>query len=370
MSRSEKFWDSIVKWTSLFEPSDSNTNTVDPRRENILESLSNVIQGFYAPDVFIEKWPCIVANVREYNGLPILRPDANSTAIDYNILNQTSMPNESQEVIDKIGENTEKTMYIYKLVHLKGLDARSLSAPPRSSTDWRLLTYPDILASRDLADLEPFAVNSLVNMVFDDPVNLRRPKIIEYLGPIAGGWEEELQGLLSKWKSPEGKKPAYLGPTPEADKLRDTLKDLGIEEKANQLTSGGDLTAAASRAAAAVLKQIRTELPNLKIRVTGGNDLYHQNLKYNSRHKTGDAVDFTVEPNDPAMITAVEKILQRFAAGNNEKFRYLNEYAEATAEATGAHFHISWGLGTEAGNELEAALALAESGDITPIEVS
>lgn len=364
-SRSTKFWNSIVKWTGLSELFDRNTNSVDPLREDIFENLSNVIQGFYTPDVFSEKWPCAIVNVREYNGLPIQRPDANATAINFNILNQelsTPLPEEE-------AQDTEKVIYLYKVVHLKGLDPRCLAAPPRSSTDWRLLTYPDVIASTQLADLEPFEINSVVNIAFDNPIYLERPKIVEYLGAIPGGWQEEYQGLLSKWKSPGQSQQAYLGPTPEADRLRDTLRDLGIQEKTNQLSSGGDLTRAVVDAAAAVLKQIKKELPDLNIRVTGGNDLYHQNLKYNSRHKTGNAVDFTVEPNDPETIAAVEKILQRFAAGNNEKFRYLNEYAEATAEATGPHFHISWGLGTEGSNELKAAMELVESGEIDSIKV-
>ena len=47
-----------------------------------------------------------------------------------------------------------------------------------------------------------------------------------------------------------------------------------------------------------LLKQLETEAPSIRIKLTGGNDLYHHNKpkSYTSLHETGGGLDFTISP--------------------------------------------------------------------------
>jgi len=157
-----------------------------------------------------------------------------------------------------------------------------------------------------------------------------------------------------------------------ANKLRATLKNLGYSEKGSEIDNGGvDITSAIEKSASSVLTTIKAEIPTLKLTVTGGNDKYHQGLSYNSRHKAGNAIDFAISPSDPTTLDKVVNILRRYAVGNNPNFRFIDEYRKPTGAATGGHFHISWGTGTESQAALNLALQLAKDGKITnPITVA
>ena len=144
---------------------------------------------------------------------------------------------------------------------------------------------------------------------------------------------------------------------PNANRLRETLSNLGFSEKGQEISNGGDISTQAADMGIAIFKTIKSEIPGISLVVTGGNDRYHQTLDYNSRHKKGTGLDFVISPNTPANIKSVETILKGYAVGNNPKFRYINEYENPTKAATGKHFHISWGIGTEAQRELNRALA-------------
>lgn len=158
---------------------------------------------------------------------------------------------------------------------------------------------------------------------------------------------------------------------PNANKLRQTINQLGYKEKGNELDNGGqDISSNIEKAVSSVLRTIKAELPNVMVRVTGGNDKYHQNLGYNSRHKAGNAVDLTISPSDIKTLDKVKLILQRYAAGNSPNFRFIDEYRNLTAAGTGNHFHLSFGSGTESQIELNKALLLAQQGKITPIKIS
>jgi len=158
---------------------------------------------------------------------------------------------------------------------------------------------------------------------------------------------------------------------PNAENLRKTLSQLGYKEKGKEIDSGGvDISNSIEKAASAILKTIKQELPSVQVTVTGGNDNYHQNLNYNSRHKAGNAVDLTVTPNDPVTLDKIVNILQRYAAGNAPNFRFIDEYRNLTKAGTGNHFHLSWGAGTESQNELNKSLKLAQQGKITPIKIA
>jgi hypothetical protein len=151
-----------------------------------------------------------------------------------------------------------------------------------------------------------------------------------------------------------------------ANKLRTTLRSLGYSEKGSEIDNGGvDITPAIEKVGSSIFTTIKTELPNLKITVTGGNDKYHQTLSYNSRHKMGNALDFVIYPYDITTLDKVVNILRRYAAGNNPNFRFIDEYRNLTAAGTGNHFHISWGAGTESQKELNKSLELAAAGKLT-----
>jgi hypothetical protein len=128
-----------------------------------------------------------------------------------------------------------------------------------------------------------------------------------------------------------------------ATNLRNTISQLGYREKGKEIDSSGtDITAAISKAASDVLKLVKQELPTVKVTVTGGNDYYHQydpRVNYPSRHKSGNAVDFTVSPSDRKTLDKIVVILKKYQA-TNPKFSYIDEYANQTQAATGNHFHL------------------------------
>lgn len=154
-----------------------------------------------------------------------------------------------------------------------------------------------------------------------------------------------------------------------ANELRAVISRLGYTEKGSELDSGGDISEEIYKAAASVLTTIKAELPNVNIKITAGNDRYHRNLSYTSRHKLANAIDFVSYPSDSATLDAIITILQRHSAGNL-KFRFIDEYRHLTSAGTANHFHISWGEGSESRDELDKALALARSGRIQPIQIT
>jgi hypothetical protein len=155
-----------------------------------------------------------------------------------------------------------------------------------------------------------------------------------------------------------------------ANELRKTLTKLGYTEKGNEIDNGGDISENIYKATSAILTTIKSELPFSKVIVTGGNDNFHQALVYTSRHKLSNAIDFTISPSNIADLDKVVNILQRYAAGNNPNFRFIDEYRHLTSSGTANHFHISWGQGTESQAELNKALALAKNGSIIPIKIT
>jgi hypothetical protein len=162
----------------------------------------------------------------------------------------------------------------------------------------------------------------------------------------------------------------FQGPTPNADKLRTVLTSLGYQEKGTEISNGGDITSEAANASISVFKTIKTELPNLQIKVTGGNDKFHQSLSYNSKHKAGRGIDFVISPSSQNDVDKVEKILQGYAAGSDGNFSFLNEYNNPTKAASGKHFHISTGKGTEGADNIKRAKQLAQEGKITVYNIA
>ena len=143
---------------------------------------------------------------------------------------------------------------------------------------------------------------------------------------------------------------------PNANKLRTTLDELGYIEKGAEIDNGGDISSSLEKAASSLFRKIKELYPTYNIKVTGGNDTYHQNLSYNSRHKSGRGLDFVVTPSNEEALDNIVKILKGFAAGSGyPNFRFIDEYRRLTSAGTANHFHISWGSGTEAKNTIEKA---------------
>ena len=192
--------------------------------------------------------------------------------------------------------------------------------------------------------------------------------------PATSGTTPTTQQIISQQQSPDNKNAGrnISNPqnTPNANKLRNILKSLGYSEKGQEISNGGDISPEIEKAVSSVLNTIKTELPSVKVIITGGNDKYHKTLSYNSRHKMGNAIDLVISPNNVATLDKVVTILQRYAAGNSPNFRFIDEYRHLTKAGTGNHFHLSWGTGTESQNELDKAKKLALEGKITPIKIA
>ena len=147
-----------------------------------------------------------------------------------------------------------------------------------------------------------------------------------------------------------------------ADELRDKLSDLGYTEKSKELSSGGDITDDIQRIAEVVLSEFKKIAPEVKVTVTGGNDAFHHNLSYVSRHTKGQAVDLVVTPNTPETRSKMISVLDRVSDGT-PGFSYIDEYTNPTKAATAGHFHISYGNNPES-----SRTANAKTDD--PIEVT
>lgn len=129
-----------------------------------------------------------------------------------------------------------------------------------------------------------------------------------------------------------------------ASELRTTLDQLGYDEKGSELSSGGEITKEISSIVSEILKQYKNAKPNVKVIATSGNDRFHKNLSYNSKHKTGQAVDITIQPYNTENANALITILNQFKS-KDPKFSYIDEYRNPSKASTGGHFHLQYGEG-------------------------
>ena len=173
-----------------------------------------------------------------------------------------------------------------------------------------------------------------------------------------GKWGPGSQNQLNKYYAFEGIEP------PNAKKLGSVLKDMGavIKEKpdnydtiggkrpayaTNELSSGGDVSPELIEAVDTSLRAL--EVPGL--RVTAGNDAYHQGDRYSKpgkgAHSKGKALDFTTD--DPEAVRQAmldqgwkKKETKKYTwyVSPNGKYRILDEYAKATVNTTGGHFDL------------------------------
>ena len=164
--------------------------------------------------------------------------------------------------------------------------------------------------------------------------------------------------------------------TPNANRLRAALADLGYLEKQIPEYSVGELTSAIDReklkdgspgpdissdmadAAISLFNTLKSELPSLSINTTGGNDHYHHSdaLDYTSRHVMGNAIDFKFTPYTVKNYHKVRDILYGYALGTDGEVKFKDEYARLSGAATGAHMHVVFGKGGRDGaSELRVA---------------
>jgi peptidoglycan hydrolase-like protein with peptidoglycan-binding domain len=156
-----------------------------------------------------------------------------------------------------------------------------------------------------------------------------------------------------------------------ADELISGVEQAGGEIKAaREIDGGGAVSKGIATLIPNIVKQI--EALDIDVRLTGANDKFHKGK--NSRHATGDAVDFTISPNTQAARVAVEKVIRNFMAGF-PGLSYINEYDKPTAHATGGHFHVSYrandpennGIGL-VGSDYIPSLVKIEGGDLIGTE--
>jgi hypothetical protein len=196
-------------------------------------------------------------------------------------------------------------------------------------------------------------------------INPARPA--GYVNSWTGNTSTTQTGASSGGGVSQGVVNPFAGPTPNADFLRGVLKSLGYLEKGTELSNGGDITLETAKYSAAVAQRIKQVLPSLVLTFTGGNDIFHQNLNYTSRHTAGRGVDFVISSPTTANINLVIVQLDNFVLANLPFARYLDEYSSPTGAATGGHFHISWGDGTEGQAAVNRARKRGGVGVLPPI---
>lgn len=146
-----------------------------------------------------------------------------------------------------------------------------------------------------------------------------------------------------------------------ASELRQTMSQLGVDEKGSELSSGGEITDKTSEVVSNALRVIKEKLPNLEVTVTSGNDAFHQKLSYDSKHKLGQSVDFTINPYTAQTGKDIVTILSQIKS-QEPKFSFIDEYTNPSKSSTGGHFHLQYGDSVTAqGSSQEMVAATPET---------
>ena len=119
--------------------------------------------------------------------------------------------------------------------------------------------------------------------------------------------------------------------------LRSALDDLEYDEKGNEIDNGGSMEPHASKLFIKFFKFLKEEEPDIKIKVTGGNDNFHKG--YRSRHVYGEALDFAIVSGSK---DKVKDVLKKFRKHNKSDFKFIDEYENPTEHSTGGHFHMAY----------------------------
>ena len=138
-----------------------------------------------------------------------------------------------------------------------------------------------------------------------------------------------------------------------------------------QLDNGGDITPRLVNLIQKSLQDIIDEVAGVsKIRISGGNDAYHQCKTRQSRHKVGDAFDFVLVfargANKSQAIDDTNTIMEEYSVGTGGLVRFKNEYMadQQGRTTTGSHFHVQMGGTNDRGNYARA-VRREQAGEIT-----
>jgi peptidoglycan hydrolase-like protein with peptidoglycan-binding domain len=135
-----------------------------------------------------------------------------------------------------------------------------------------------------------------------------------------------------------------------SSELRNTLDTLGYDEKGSEISSGGEISGEISDIVSEILKSYKATNPKVKVIVTSGNDKFHKNVGYVSKHSTGDAVDVVLQPYNSTNAKAFINILNDYKS-KNSKFTYIDEYTNPSKSSTGGHFHLQYGTSKPKGGK-------------------
>ena len=124
------------------------------------------------------------------------------------------------------------------------------------------------------------------------------------------------------------------------EELRSTIDNLGYEEKGQELTSGGQIGDEITKIVSEILKDFKQLSPKTAVKITSGNDSFHQQKISKSKHPQGRAIDITINPYNNETAGIFSKIVEKYKKQYNLYF--LNEYVNKTENTTGGHFHIQY----------------------------
>lgn len=142
---------------------------------------------------------------------------------------------------------------------------------------------------------------------------------------------------------------------PNANRVRRVLRALEYGEKGKrrtgrpvgEMSNGGDISNLMANWLIFALSEIKQEMPEVSLAMTGGNDIFHHDLGYTSNHTRGHSMDFVVLPaggNIPKVADILHGISgspSNVRADGEPIFRFIDEYNHPSAEASAAHFHLS-----------------------------
>lgn len=143
--------------------------------------------------------------------------------------------------------------------------------------------------------------------------------------------------------------------TPNANRLRQWIRTFGegriSEPDGKALTTDGqgqigDISAPMAELAITVFINLKKELRdrNIYIRITSGKRSFNTLKNTDSRHLTGNAIDFTISDTSGTAQEAIEKVLEGvilLPEARTVNLRYLNEYREKIDGKLNNVFHIS-----------------------------
>ena len=117
---------------------------------------------------------------------------------------------------------------------------------------------------------------------------------------------------------------------------------IGVRAQNSDITQAGGLEQRIVDVANSIFKDIRALDNRILIDISGGNDNFHKTKPYNSLHKTGNAIDFTIYQPTEDNKALVNTVLMQYQS-KETNFRYYDEYKKPSPGAKGTgHFHIEY----------------------------